>query len=121
MSKSITLQFFAADVLARIEDPAKPVLTDAISGIVPTDGNYRTDMARFRGSLADMAAARQRTYQAYAVPAGTALAEAEGANGTSVAGQSAFMSVDADVVVDLGVGTSAEIRQKFAAWLSAQG
>lgn len=121
MSKSIILQFFATDLVAKVEDLSAPVLSEPISGIVPTDGNHRQEMARFRGSLADFAAARSRTYEAYAVKAGAVLTPAEGANGTAVAGQSAFMAVAEGDIEPLGVGSSAEIRERFAAWVSAQG
>jgi hypothetical protein len=135
MSSFRTLQFFADELLSKLTDEslesllagdveAVLVLAEPMSAIDPTDGGHRDQIARFRGSLAERAAAMRRTFRAYAIPAGTEMIAGVGVNGTTVAGNSAFLQVPEGTLVkanDLGDGASADIRERFVTWVEAQG
>ena len=134
MSSTRTLQFFLNELLAKLTpeslaavesgDPdAKVILSEAMSAIDPTDGGHRDAVARYRGGLSDRIALQSRRFVAWAIPAGTEMTQAVGANGVTVAGNSVFLAVDSKVLVDanrLGEGSSAEIRDRFIAWNGQQ-
>lgn len=131
MSGIRTLQFFAdvvlrsvseADAEALLSDQAETVtLVESVTAITPTNGQRRTEMARFRGSFADYAKARApREYPAYAIPKGTVLVPAVGSEGVTVAGNAAFFAVPEAILAEkaneLGSGTSAEISAAMELW-----
>lgn len=129
-----TLQFFANEVLLSVTeksfealasgDPkATVVLSKPMSAIDPTDGDHRDKVARFRGSVADRIALMNRTYKAYAIPAGIALTLGTGVNDETVSGNAMFLDVPSEALEgnELGEGlTSAEVRAAFQAWIARQ-